>query len=340
MIPPIDFYDLYDPIVPPAPPPAAGAVPFERLVDELRVIYAPECAAKKTWAKLNGVLQEVRALDVVTTDQLTVPLIARYIASRPPGQSPHTLASLLSSLKAACTYAEKCGYIKASPFSIRKMSKWVRCPAPVDDGSHLSREDIRKILHRMKRDIAERTEWPQWRARRVHALTAIVAYCALRRDEALRLHVVDVDLPGRIVHVVPRSRLKTAASAAPVPMPDALVPIVADWLTHRLDGPPGVIVPAGCPWLIPTINRKSAWLGGPPGSKALDVLKDAARRAGVEGATWQAFRVAWATHAEHFGLGGAMIQRVLRHTTERTSKRWYRKADAENLAAKVKGITF
>ena len=170
--------------------------------------------------------------------------------------------------------------------------------------------------------------------RRHHRLSA------LSRNECLRLHVADVDLAGRVIHIVARTKLKTAAAAAPVPMPETLVPIVADWLAHhRLDGPPGVVVP-DCVWRSRQIDRKHPWLHGPPGSKALDRFKNAAERAGVKGATFQALRRSWATHAEYLRSRPCLIQRVLRHTVEQTSARWYRKADIPNLIEKVKGMDF
>ena len=351
-IPAFDLYDLSTaaalPPPPPPPPPVAldmadepprmGPVPIDQLIAELKAIYAPGLAAKATWGKLSQVLTEVKALGVTSTAELTVPFVARYVSSRPPGQSSHTLLSLLSSLRAACSYCESYGYVRISPFKVKRLSKWVRCTPPREH-LHLSRDEIRRILDRLRQDIDERAQWAQWRARRDYAVASIIAFCALRRNECLRLHVTDVDLAGRVIHIVARTKLKTAAAAAPVPMPEALVPIMADWLTHRLDGPPGAVVP-DCPWLIPTIDRKHAWLNGPPGGKALDRFKNAARRAGVEGATFQALRRSWATHAEYHGLGPALIQRVLRHTSERTSARWYRKADVPNLTEKVAGMTF
>jgi integrase len=267
--------------------------------------------------------------------------VSRYVLSRPPGQSSETLRSVLSSLRAVCSYAEACGYLGAgriSPFRIKRLSKWVT-RTERKEGRHLSRDEIRRVLDRLRLDVAERTEWAQWRSRRIYVLTAIIAYCALRKNEAIRLQVGDVDLPGRTIHIVARTKLKTTASAQPVPIPDALVPILADWLAHRLDAPPGVVVPA-CPWLIPCINRKVPWLHGALGAKSLDVFQDAAERAGIQGATLQALRRSWATHAEYHGLGPAMIQRVLRHTSGRTAERWYRKADLPNMREVCKGIDF
>src|SRR5262249_17692643 len=69
-------------------------------------------------------------------------------------------------------------------------------------------------------------------------------------------------------------------------------------------------------------------------------LQAAAARAGIPGLTWQTLRRSWATHAQAWGLGSAMIQRVLRHTSGTTSEHWYRRADVANLAAAVKDVEF
>jgi integrase len=333
-----DDIDIYAASEPPAPPPVAGAVPFDRLVDELRAIYAPELAAKATWSKLNGVLEEVKALGVVWTSELTVPLVARYCSSRPPGQSANTLASLLSSLKAACTYADGAGYVK-SPFKIRKLSKFVRLTPPVDCPHH-SREELHRLFDRLQADVAKRTEWAQWKSRRILICAAIAAYAALRRGEVLRLHVEDVDVPGRTIWIRARNRLKTTGAEAPVCFPDALAPLLTAWLEHRLDCPPNMTVPADCPWFVPNSGRTNAWLGGPPGGRALDMLQEVAARAGIPGVSFQSLRVSFATHAEYFGLSDTLISRVLRHTTTRTAATYYRRADIPNMREKVKKIRY
>lgn len=50
------------------------------------------------------------------------------------------------------------------------------------------------------------------------------------------------------------------------------------------------------------------------------------------GFTFLSLRHSFATHAEHWGLSPAMIQRILRHTSVRTQI-GYRHADAANLRA-------
>ena len=196
----------------------------------------------------------------------------------------------------------------------------------------------------MAQDVETTAGWSQWRARRLYALTATVAYCGLRASEALYLHAADIRLEARCIGLTDRGRdggkaFKTNASAQPVPIPNALVPILADWLEHRLDAPADFPIPE-CPWLFPTLNRKSNWKSGVPGQKPVQRLQAVANRAGVEGMTFLSLSHSWATHAEYHGYGPALIQRVLRHTTEKTAELWYRHADVPNLVERVSGFDF
>ena len=62
-------------------------------------------------------------------------------------------------------------------------------------------------------------------------------YCGLRKNELLRLHVADVNMPKQMMRVVPRTtsgRLKTSSSEKPVPIADALVPDIEEWLSIDL----------------------------------------------------------------------------------------------------------
>ena len=144
-----------------------------------------------------------------------------------------------------------------------------------------------------------------------------------------------------MILLVERSRrMKTEMSSQPVPMPTALVPILEEWMGHRLDipEPPAVSVP-DCPFLFPNVTRTNAWTGGPWGFRPIDQLKAAGERAGVQDFTFLSLRHSYATHAESWGLSAPMIQRVLRHTTVRTQQH-YRHADVANMRAAVDGIDF
>jgi integrase len=328
---------------------ADGPIPWDQFTAELLELYAPPLRAKGTFNKMRQVLGLVAGLGVTSTAELTPPLVARYVASRPPGESSWTTYSMVSALRAACNYAAAQGYCRVSPFALRK--HWVRRSDPGRKRHH-SREEIARVLALMKADVGRKGGWPQWRARRLHALASTVAYTGLRKKEALYLRVEDVDFEARMLLVRPRTgnRLKTERSAQPVPIPDALMPVLAGWLPH-LTLPEGA-PPANAPmpdanprgvrdagWVFPNAYRTGPWVGGMVGYRPLDRMKHLGVRAGVEGFTFQSLRHSWATHAEFWGLSDVMIQRVLRHTNTRTQMH-YRHADGDNLRAKVGGVGF
>lgn len=321
------------------PTETAAPIPWAQFRAELEAMYQPPMVAKTTRAKMVQVLRELEALEVKSTADLTTTLIARFVAARPADQSAYTLHAVLAVVRTICTYAETAGYLRVNPFRLRKLSKWVRLPM-LEGRRHLDRGEVRRILDHMAKRVEEKEGWAQWRFRRDLAVAAIIAYTGMRKNECLAMHVSDVDMGNRILWVRPHSRaLKTRASEAPLPIAPALVPILESWLANRLAAPYGFPIPKECPYLIPTCNRKAPWIHGAPGGKALDRFKAAAAAAGVEGATFQMLRRSWATHAEPL-MGAAMIARILRHTTTRTSEAHYRRADLANIRDSVKDFDF
>jgi integrase len=321
---------------------AVGPIKFDRFVDELLALYEYPLRAKGTRDKLKFTLKILAGLlgPDGTTAGLDPALVARFLASRPPGESPHTTKGLLANVRSACSYAKSQGYARSSPFDFRKCRSWLRVGQPIGKKHH-SQADILRVLNLLASEIEGSTGWARWRARRLYALVATVAYTGLRRDEALRLHADDVDFGVRMILLVERSRrMKTESSAQPVPMPAALIPILENWLAYRMDVPEGRLQsPSDCPFLFPGVTRKNAWTGGPPGHRPIDQVKAAGERAGVQGFTFLSLRHSYATHAESWGLSPAMIQRVLRHTTMKTQNH-YRHADVDNMRAAVDGIGF
>ena len=153
-------------------------------------------------------------------------------------------------------------------------------------------------------------------ARRLLIAFLIAVYMGLRRNEIFRMHVQDVDLAASIIWVRPHGKaLKTSASCAPIPIPAALLPSIIAWLGHRLDAPYGYPLPAECPWMIPTNDRRSPWLSGDKNGRPIARLQAVARRAGVPYVTWQMCRRSCATMLEHHGLGRPTIKRILCHAT-------------------------
>lgn len=325
-------------------------IPYGQFMAEVLDLYRPPLRAKATYCKIRQALEIVANLigPKGTTADLTPALIGRFVASRPASSSANTTIGLLSALRAACTYGVNLGYLRSSPFEARK--RWIR-PAPTHRERHHSREEIARVLDLLHREAEERGGWAGWRSRRIYAMVCLFAYTGLRRNEGLYLQVTDLDLEGRTLWIVARDgrQLKTQASGQPIPLAEALVPVLKNWLVHRLDAPTtDPTVPDGCavrpsrsdcPWVFPNITRVGPWTGGPPGQRPIDRLKAAGARAGVEGFTFLSLRHSFATHAEHWGMGPAMLQRILRHTTQQTQK-YYRHPDATNMREAVSRIDF
>jgi integrase len=221
------------------------------------------------------------------------------------------------------------------------MCHWVR-PGELEGRRHYSREEIGALFRVLAADVEARPlGWGQWRARRLQFVAAVIALCGLRKTECLRLHVDDIDLETGIIDLRPHGRkLKTPGSQKIVPMPDQLLPIARSWLAHRMDAPFGFPLPDECPWAVPTLNRKAPWVSGHINSKPLARLQSVGKRAGIEGLTFHGLRRSLATHLEFFGVGEAGIQRVLRHASPEVTRKHYRRADAINLRAMVKDVTF
>lgn len=301
---------------------------------DVESLYA--CNAPATRAKLRQVLDLVEALGIERTDQLGTDLVSRFIRARPDGESPHTTKALLSTLRAICTHAANTRRLEISPFRLKPLRKWIRLGPPV-----LKRvatpDEVRRILDRMQADVIERRGWAQWRARRLLALTATIAYTGLRAREGQRLWVVDLDLLNGVIHLNPHGKaLKTVGAAQPVGIPSALIPDLKDWLHHRLDAPPSITLPAGCPWLFPGASRRGPWDSGDVAHRPLGRLQAVAKRLGIEGMTWHALRRGWATAAEASGIPLALISRQLRHSDVDTTRRYYAARQLDSLRDAVR----
>ena len=72
--------------------------------------------------------------------------------------------------------------LRISPFRVRGLSTYAR-RAPARGRKHASREEIRKVLDHM-REQAQWDGWRGWKAKRLYALTATLAYTGMRAGEA------------------------------------------------------------------------------------------------------------------------------------------------------------
>jgi integrase len=299
-------------------------VPLERWRDEVLAEYRPGLKAPTTRIRMTQALRELVELagPGATTRDLTAELIARFATARPQRRA-ETTNGLLRAARTACNLAIARGYLRTSPFAGRRF--WARPDAPTGPRHH-GRAEIARVLAHLQDGIAG------WAGHRLYALAAVYAYTGLRRDEALRLRVEDVDLGRGFVFVRPNGRsLKTAASHAPVPCPAALVAILAAWIPRSGQGG----------WVFPGVRGLGPWTGGKAGQRPADRLKAAGRAVGVEGFTPHSLRRSLATHlAGHHGLSPRQIRMVLRHSNDRTQDRHYIQPDLANLAGMVRGFTF
>ncbi len=309
---------------------------------ELLQLYKPPLRSRKTLAGMEHALRLLTELGIQTTADLTPDLIGRLVASRPATLSANTVRGTLRYVSAACSYAESQGFLRVSPFKIRSLASWKR-PTPARGKKHASRAEIRVVLDYMKeKSLAD--GWIGWKAKRTYALTAVLAYTGVRAGEAEWLQVGDIDLDRGVIAIVSRAehRLKTAGSEAHVIIPPALLPILREWLEHRMSAPPGFkLDDPNCPWLFPTTRRhkRAPWHTGGPSDRPASRIRVVAAQAGVPNFTPLTLRHSMATHLLHFGAGKGMIQKILRHSSVNTQS-WYLHDDLDDMRAAVSNVEF
>lgn len=300
----------------------ANPVPFSQFSSELLSLYEPPLRAKSTQVKMRQVLRTFGAFaGEISTAELTPLLISRFIVHTSETVSNNTCCGLISYLRAACRYAVARGYLDSSPFDARR--KWLRWERTARRRHH-SREDLRRVLDHL-------ASLPDtWRNRRLLTLFCVVAFTGLRRSEALGLQVADFDRDLKILWILSRAgrRLKTSDSAAFVPVPPPLFPILVRWVDQ-----------VESIWLFPGNRKTSPWSGS-NGLKPGDFLRAAGEAAGVKGLTFQSLRHSWATHAESsWGLSELTVQRILRHSSSPTQLH-YRHADLINLSEAMLNVNY
>jgi integrase len=303
---------------------------FHRFQSEVLCLYEPPIRAKGTWRQMRQVLREFAELPGLRTmTDVRPPIIAAWIHAYPE-RSPARASSLLRSFASACSYAVASGYIKQSPFSFRRVNQWVRNDVLAPDKPrvpcHQSAASIERLLEMLDGEAAGGS----WKAGRLQALTYLLAYTGVRKEEALHLKTWDVDLVRRIVSIEPRRtfRPKTKKSAARLPIAEPLAVVLALWLPR-----------CGADWVFPGVKLRGPWTGGCPGYKPLDEVRAAGERAGIPGLTIAGFRKTVGTLAKSWGMGQLELKALLRHSNVET-QRWYDEEAVESLRPAVSRITY
>jgi integrase len=299
-------------------------ITFAAFTLDVLALYGAPMRRKATRAKMQQVLEEFGRLCRRPSD-LTPSAIAAWIAAH-PGRRPSTVAALLTSLRAACRYGAKWGYLERNPFEFRAPREWVdwdaeELPPPVHAPAAMARVLSLADLEALG---------GPWQAARLRALVYTASYTGARKRELLGLPVADVDLEAGLIRITTNARrgLKTRASRACLPIPGPLAAVLSEWLPI-----------CGSAWVFPGARRSAPWLEGSAGGKALDQLKALGIRAGVPGMTFQSCRHTFASLAETWGFSELALQRQLRHSSPFT-QRGYRHELPELLRAAGERVSY
>jgi integrase len=101
-------------------------------------------------------------------------------------------------------------------------------------------------------------------------------------------------------------------------MPARAVEVLRGWVPR-----------CGGQWLFPGARSAGPWTGGAPGYRPLDRIRQAARTAGVERVGFHSLRHSLATLLLTRGVPSWAIQRILRHTSARTTEHYLHPTDLD-----------
>ncbi len=172
--------------------PPARPIPFEQFRVAFLANYDPSQRAPATRRGMQDVLRALEKLGVESTDQLTVDLLNRYVASMSAGLSPNTLLGRLRYVQRICSIAFRSGYVAMNPFFIKPVREFARKVPSRKAKQWHSPADISKVLDMMEKHATERTGFAGWRARRTLAVGTTLAYTGARATEVYWLETTDV----------------------------------------------------------------------------------------------------------------------------------------------------
>lgn len=303
----------------------ANSVPYSVFSDFVLDHYRPPARRIGTFRKAQQAVKEFGEVCPTVAD-IGPGSVARWLP-RHQDRSMVTNFSVLRAFAAACKIASH--MIEVSPFVARSPRRWFPEADFPDEPTGRKFHTEREVCNVLAlADLEARAG--TWHARRLRAVVYTLVFLGARRNEVLGMRVDDVDLTDRLVYIRPnaRRRLKTKSSRAILPIPPRLADVLA-WWTPQTD----------CEWLFPGAWRMGPWLDGGPKLRPTEVIKELGKRAGVDGFTPLSIRHTFATLAEGWGWGDAMIQRFLRHTTPITQQ-GYRHAHLAQMADAADRIRF
>lgn len=302
------------------------AIPWKQFTTEVLALYAPPIRRPGTYRKTDQVLREFKR-HCRTTADLNPVAIAQWVTAHPRRKATTRLA-LLRTLRPACTYGASVGYL-VDPFAYRKPRQWLPASELVPPEGLFPRHRTAAEIHALLERADLEALGGRWEAIRLRAAVYTWCYTGARKSEILGSRAADVDLEHAVLMIRGNDRrpLKTAASAATIPLAPPLAVVLADWLPR-----------CRSVWLFPHKYRHGPWLHGPYLNKCVDQVAQLGERAGVPGLTVLALRHSFGTLSEGWGWGQLALRRMLRHSDTKTQTH-YLHEDMEQMrraASKIK----
>lgn len=294
---------------------------FAELRAQVLALYGGSAYAPRTAKSIERLFKQLARLKPLSSADFTTEFAGRFVVLRLSEVSANTVRGEINRFKAVCNLCVEEEWLERPP-------KWRRVKPRASPRRRKvlhTIDDVRRVLELLEREKHE------WQSHRLLACIATAACTGARRDELLRIKVEDVHLERGVIEISARQRLKTEASAGPVPICPELEAILREWIPRT-----------GSEWLFPGLKRVGPWTGGDRHSRAIGQIRAVGRLLGINGLTFQSLRHTFATWSRRrWGLSGIQLRDVLRHTTEHTQEHYvHEELETEALVRSVRHVSY
>lgn len=224
-------------------------------------------------------------------DELEDPGIVRRVdEGMIPSRNMQTRRSVLAAFRTILRRGKGWGQVRSVP-PFPDLVKWAiaKIPRATPRPIAATPRDVHRLLEHLEQESRGQGV-DAWKARRLHALAATVAYAGIGMGQALRLEIADVDLAGSTIWLRGNRSIRRAAEAPPSPIriDDKLRTILAGWIRRTK-----------CQWAFPGVERRGPWRQTPYWSGApIEQLRAAVLSAGISKAiTFESLRLYFAENA-------------------------------------------
>jgi integrase len=315
-----------------------GAIPWAALKKKVLALYEPGLAEAATRRQMHQIFRELDALGLRCSTDLDEQAVARWIAAHraDPRRGPNRAESLLRCVRIIANFAKSKGYLRVSPFDVKRFGTWIKAKAYPRRGKvrYKSSEQLQRLIEVADRKAA--TGGWVWMRARIFAY--ILLFTGRRSGEVRHILARNVNLEKGTIKIVPVGnwRPKTIGTGRTYAIPPVLVSALREWLPVCGANP---FLPddaeQGPIWLLPgRRGKKSKPWKGSRGYMPIDYIRELADEAGIGDMTIIGFRKSLGTNAKAAGLGGLERKELLGHSDEKTGD-WYDEERVETMRPAV-----